>query len=372
MAKRKIKFAIIGCGRIAYRHIEAIQHSQDTQLVGLCDLNLERARERNIGVHVPLYRDYNEMLQKEDIDVVSIMTPSGMHAEHGLDIMNKYKKHILIEKPMCLRVEDGLRLIESAKENSVQLFVVHQNRFNKPIRKIKSAMTENRLGKIALATVRLRWSRGQSYYNRDPWRGTWALDGGVLASQAIHHIDLLRWLVGDVLSVSAIGKTQFVNVETEDTSCVWLKFQNGALGIIEATTAARPINKDMEASISILGEHGMVMVEGIAVNKLTAWTVEEIDLDEYTEDPPNVYGYGHDYIIDNIAHVLLKGGTILITGEDALESVKLLNAIYKSIEMNGKEIFMKDDPVSGRFGVIDRETKHITDLYRTDIVLKKT
>lgn len=370
--KRKIRFAIIGCGRIAYRHIEAIQQNQNAQLVGLCDLNLERAKERNVGVNVPVYRDYNEMLQKQDIDVVSIMTPSGMHAEHGLDIMNKYKKHVLIEKPMCLRVQDGLDLIETAGKNSVQVFVVHQNRFNKSIQKIRSVMTQNRLGKVALATVRLRWSRGQSYYDRDPWRGTWALDGGVLASQAIHHIDLLRWLVGGVSSVSAIGKTQFVNVETEDTSCVWIRFQNGALGIIEATTTARPLNRDIEASISILGERGIAIVEGTAVNKLSTWTIEDIDLDEYSENPPNVYGYGHDYIIDNIVDVLLRSGTPLIKAEDALESMKLLNAIYKSIEMNGAEVFMKDNPVSKRFGVIDSKAKHIADLYRTELALGKT
>jgi predicted dehydrogenase len=369
--KNMIKFAIIGCGRIAYRHIEAIQQNPKAKLVALCDLNIERAQERNIGVGVEIYRDYNEMLKAQDIDVVSIMTPSGMHAEHALDILTKYKKHILIEKPMCLRVEDGIRLIEAAKKDSLQLFVAHQNRCNKPIGLIKSAIDKNRIGEIALATVRLRWSRGQPYYDRDPWRGTWALDGGVLASQAIHHIDLLRWLVGDVISVCAIAATQFVNVEVEDTACAWLKFKNGALGMIEATTAARPINKDMEASVSILGKQGTVAVEGIAVNKLTTWTVDDIDLNEYSDNPPNVYGYGHNYIINNIVDVLTNGKTPLITGEDALKTVKLLNAIYRSIEMNGKEVFMKDNPVSNRFGVIDARSKDIADLYRTDIVFAR-
>jgi predicted dehydrogenase len=367
--KEKINFAIIGCGRIAYRHIEAIQQNRYARLIALCDLNLERAHERNKGIDAAVYRDYNEMLRKEDIDVVNIMTPSGMHAEHALDIMNKYKRHILIEKPMCLRVEDGQMLIKTAKEKSVQIFVAHQNRLNKPVQKVKSAIQEGLLGKIALATVRLRWSRGQAYYNRDPWRGTWALDGGVLSSQAIHHIDLLRWLIGDVSSLSAVGKTQFVDVKVEDTACAWLRFQNGALGMIEATTAVRPLNNDIEASISILGEHGVAIVEGIAVNKLVAWTFDKIDLNEYSENPPNVYGYGHNYIIDNIVDVLLNGGTQLITAEDALESIKLLNAMYSSIEMNGQEVFMKGNPVSSRYGVIDKKTEHIVNLYRTNVAL---
>ena len=298
--KGKIKFGIIGCGRIAYRHIEAIQQNKYAQLVALCDLNLERAQERNAGVNMAVYKDYNEMLEKEDIDVVSIMTPSGMHTEHAVDIMDKYKKHVLIEKPMCLRVEDGFKLIETAKRNNVKLFPVHQNRFNKAVQKVKTAIDENGFGKISLATIRVRWSRGQAYYDRDPWRGTWALDGGVLSSQAIHHIDLLRWLAGDIASISAIGKTQFVNVEVEDTACAWIRFQTGALGMIEATTTARPMNNDLEASLSILGEHGAAIVEGTAVNRLTAWTLNKINLDDYSENPPNVYGYGHNYIIDNI------------------------------------------------------------------------
>ncbi|MFC1509996.1 Gfo/Idh/MocA family protein, partial [Candidatus Omnitrophota bacterium] len=211
------------------------------------------------------------------------------------------------------------------------------------------------------------------YYNRDPWRGTWALDGGVLTSQAIHHIDLLRWFVGDVSSLSAVGKTQFVNIEAEDTVCAWLRFQNGALGVIEATTTARPLNNDVEASISLLGEHGIVVVEGTAVNKLATWTLDnKIDLTEYSENPPNVYGYGHDYIINNIVDVLLsKKGTPLITAEDALKTIKLLNAIYRSMEINGKEVYMKENPVSCKLGVINKKSQPIADLYRTAVALER-
>ncbi|MBZ0165414.1 MAG: Gfo/Idh/MocA family oxidoreductase [Candidatus Omnitrophica bacterium] len=365
----KVRFAIIGCGRICYRHIEAIQANARAELVALCDLNLERARERAEGLTVKLYQNYHEMLEREDIDVVCIMTPSGMHPEHAVDILEKYQKHLVIEKPMALRVEDGERLIRAAHEHGVRLFVVHQNRFNKAITKIKSAVDEGILGRITMGTVRLRWSRGQAYYDRDPWRGTWALDGGALTNQTIHHIDLLQWLCGEVESVSAVAKTQLVDVEVEDSAVAWIRFKNGALGTIEATTAVRPPNKDLEASISLLGEHGTVIVEGAAVNKLTTWTVNAEDISEYAEEPPNVYGFGHNIIINNVVESLLDNAQPLVSGEEALSSIQLLNAIYRSIELDGKEVYLKDNPRSQKFGVLDAKSQKIADLYRTDIVL---
>jgi len=367
--KSTIKFAIVGCGRIAYRHIEAIQANSKAELVALCDLNLDRARERKGNAVLNVYQDYNKMLQKEQIDVVCIMTPSGMHAEHAIDIASRYNKHIVIEKPMALRISDGETLINVTRKMGVKLFVVHQNRFNKAIQKIKSGMEQQSFGKIVLGTVRLRWSRGQSYYDRDPWRGTWALDGGALTNQAIHHIDLLQWLVGDVKSVSAVAATRLVNVEVEDTACAWLKFANGALGVIEATTATRPVNNDLEASISILGEKGTVIVEGASVNRLMTWTFDEIDLKEHSEEPPNVYGFGHNHIIDNVVDVLTSGGEPLVSGEEAMKSIRLLNALYSSIESCGQEMLLSDNPVSERFGVINEKSKVIADLYRTDVAL---
>jgi len=365
----KVRFAIIGCGRISYRHIEAIQANSDAELVALCDLNLERAKERNETASVNIYRDYRKMFAKENIHAVCIMTPSGMHAEHAIDVMTNYGKHVVLEKPMCLRVRDGLKLIDTAKNKKVGLFVVHQNRFNKAIQKIKSAIDNDLIGRIAVATVRIRWSRGQAYYDRDPWRGTWALDGGALTNQAIHHIDLLRWLVGNVVSLSAVARTQFVNVAVEDTACAWLKFENGALGAIEATTATRPLDKDLEASISILGEKGTVIVEGAAVNKLSLWTFDDTNTKEFSEDPPNVYGFGHNEIIDNVVDVLRNGGEPLVSGDEALRSIRLLSALYRSIEEDGREVILKDEPISSRLGIIDASSEGIAGLYRTRLVL---
>jgi UDP-N-acetyl-2-amino-2-deoxyglucuronate dehydrogenase len=367
----KIRFAIIGCGRISYRHIEAIQANNDAELIALCDLNLSRAEEMNSQAKVKIYQNYNEMLQNEKIDVVCIMTPSGMHAEHAMEIINKYGKHIVVEKPMCLNIADGQLLIETALKNKIKLFIVHQNRFNKAIQKIKSALESGFFGKTVLSTIRIRWSRGQAYYDRDPWRGTWALDGGALTNQAIHHIDLMKWLVGDVKSLSATAATQLVKVDVEDTACAWLKFKKGALGIIEATTATRPLNKDLEASISILGENGTVIVEGQAVNKLTTWTFDDMDLSEFSQDPPNVYGFGHNDIINNVVDVLIRGGEPLVTGEDALSSIKLLSAIYRSIELGGKEVYLDENPVSEKLGIFDAKSEKIANLYRTDVVLGK-
>lgn len=366
---KKIKFAIIGCGRISYRHIEAITANSNAKLVALCDLKLDLAKERGRGLDIKFYSDYNKMLEDIQVDVVNIMTPNGMHAEHAMEIITKYQKHVVIEKPMCLNLNEAKKLIDAATENKVHIFVVHQNRFNKAVQKVKSAVDKNLFGKLVLGTIRIRWSRGQDYYNRDPWRGRWALDGGSLTNQSIHHIDLLRWMLGDVDSVSAIASTRLVNIEVEDTACAWLKFKNGALGIIEATTAARPLNHDLEASISILGENGVAIVEGASVNKLNTWTLGNINLEQYCENPPNVYGYGHNHIIDNVVDVLTNGGKPLVTAKDALVSIELLHALYRSIELNGEEVRLSDNPVSARLGVFDKKVEHIVDLYRTGKVL---
>jgi len=366
---KKVRFAIVGCGRIAYRHIEAIQANPRAELVALCDLKLERAQERGKGTGARFYRDYREMLQREPVDAVCLMTPTGMHVEHAEDIIKRFRKHMVIEKPMALRVEDGERLIATAGEHGVRLFIVHQNRFNKAVQKIRAAVDEGRFGKMVLGTIRIRWSRGQSYYDRDPWRGTWALDGGALTNQAIHHIDLLRWLMGDVEGVSAVAVTRLVKVEVEDTATAWLRFKSGALGAIEATTATRPLDKDLEASVSLLGENGTVIAEGASVNRLVLWTFGGEDLSAFSEAPPNVYGFGHNHIIDNAVSVLSEGGSPLVTPEDALESVKLLNAIYRSIELGGREVLLKDQPRSQRLGVLDEGSRKVADLYRTAVAL---
>ncbi|HOT74382.1 MAG TPA: Gfo/Idh/MocA family oxidoreductase, partial [Candidatus Wallbacteria bacterium] len=239
-------------------------------------------------------------------------------------------------------------------------FSVLQNRYNKAVKKIREAIVNGIFGKLVLGTVRLRWSRGQAYYDRDPWRGTWLLDGGALTNQAIHHIDLLQWMFGEVESVFANAQTALVNVEVEDTAVCTLKFKNGALGVIEATTAARP--GDLEASLSILGEKGTAIIEGASVNKLVTWTFENMDMSEFYERPPNVYGFGHNEFLEEVTSAIIKNQKPVIDGVEGLKCVRLLNAIYKSIEEK-REVFMGENPVSSKLGVF-AGGKDIRDIYR--------
>lgn len=362
---RPVRFAVVGCGRIAYRHIEAIRDNPEAQLVALCDLDEVRLRERAEGTSAALYRNYHQMLATEEIDVVCIMTPSGMHVEHAADVVRRYGKHIVVEKPFALTLESGEQLIDLARRAGVHLFAVHQNRFNKAIQAIREGMANRLFGKPVLGTVRIRWSRGQKYYDRDPWRGTWGLDGGVLTNQAIHHIDLLQWLMGEVVSVSAIGTTRLVDIEVEDTACAWLRFASGALGMIEATTATRPLDHDLEASLSILGEGGTAIAEGASVNRLTTWSFDDRDPDECSEFPPNVYGFGHNVIINNVVETLRRGAAPLVSGNEAMHSIRLLHALYASMEQGGKEVFLADRPVSSRFGRLSAKEETVAAGYRT-------
>jgi len=360
---KKVRFALIGCGRVSNWHASAIKNMEDSELVAVCDLVEEKALAMAKEHGVRHYTDYRKMLETEEVDVVNIITPSGMHAEHSLDIMTNYKKHVVVEKPMALRVEDCERMMKTARENGVGLYVVMQNRFNKAVVKIKEAIDKGLFGRFVLGTVRLRWCRPQRYYNRDPWRGKWAFDGGALTNQAIHHIDLLRWLVGEVEEVSAIASTRLVDVEVEDTAAVWLRFENGAMGMIEATTAARP--DDLEASISILGENGTVIIEGTSVNRIVKWTFGEIDMKEFSEAPPNVYGFGHRPLLEEVARSVREGPPFPVDKANAIKTIELLSAIYNSIEHRGRSVRLKDQPRSSKLGVMKPADKKIKDMYTT-------
>lgn len=347
-----INFAIIGCGRISKKHLDSIEQIDTTRLVAVCDLIEDKAKIVGEKFNVPYYTDYKEMLESEQIDVVSVLVESGSHSNVVINIA-KYKKHILVEKPLALRLEDADRMIEECDKNGIKLFVVKQNRFNKAIQKARHSFEEGRFGKLVLGTVRVRWCRKQEYYDRDDWRGTWWGDGGVMTNQASHHIDLLEWFFGEVESVMCMVKTQLVNIETEDTAVAILKFKNGALGVIEATTATRP--QDLEGSLSILGEGGSVVVGGFAVNKITTWNFEnkkpedEKVVEDYEELPPNVYGYGHTALLKDVVDSILNDRKALIEGLEGRKSLELINALYESAE-TGKEVFLKFKPKNCRLG----------------------
>jgi len=351
--KKQIRFALIGCGRISYRHAELLYNQiPGAELAAVCDIVQEKANKYSQKYKIPFYTDYKKMLEKENIDVVNILTESGNHAKHTLDVF-EYDKHVIVEKPMALKISDADAMIQRAEDKKLKLFVVKQNRYNYPVRKLREAIEEGRFGKLVLGTVRVRWCRKQNYYNEDSWRGTWAMDGGVFTNQASHHIDLLEWMMGDIESVSAKSATRLVDIETEDTGIAILRFTNGALGIIEATTATRP--KDLEGSISILGEKGTVEISGFAVNEMKIWnfsderTEDTAVLSEYKQNPPNVYGFGHSEYLKAVVNSLQNNTPAPIDGYEGRKSLLLINALYESIE-TGKDIKLHFQPEKSRLG----------------------
>lgn len=350
-----LKFALVGCGRIAKRHSELLGLNQidGADLVAVCDVNFPRAKRIAESFSVPAYEDMHAMMESEDVDVVVVLTDSGSHGQHVIRLAD-YGAHIIVEKPMALTIDDADAMIRACDASGVRLFVVKQNRFNVPVVKLRDAIEAGRFGKMVMGTVRVRWSRDQAYYDQDSWRGSWAYDGGVLANQASHHVDLLEWMMGDVESVFAKSATALVDIETEDTICVVLKFRSGALGIIEATTATRPA--DLEGSISVLGEMGTVVIGGFAVNKMETWEFverQEADsevLEKYSVNPPNVYGFGHQAYYEHVVKSIVDGTPQLVDGLEGRKSLELIHAIYESIE-TGKEVFLRFIPRLCKLGI---------------------
>ena len=283
-----------------------------------------------------------------------MLTESGLHAQHAIELA-PYKAHIVVEKPMALTLDDADSMIQACDKHGIKLFVVKQNRFNVPVVQLRKALEQGRFGKLIMGTVRVRWCRPQEYYDQDSWRGTWAYDGGVLTNQASHHIDLLEWMMGEVESVFAKSKKALVDIEAEDTAIVVLKFRNGALGLIEATTAIRP--KDLEGSISILGETGSVEIGGFAVNEMKTWNFSEVTeedsqvIEKYSVNPPNVYGFGHQAYYEHVVDCLVNQTSQLVDGLTGRKSLELINAIYESIE-TGKEISLRFTPRFSKLGII--------------------
>lgn len=352
--EKMLNFALVGCGRIAKRHSELLGLNQinNANLIAVCDVIEEKAQKIGNEFNTPYYTDMDKMMQSETIDIVVVLTPSGLHAKHVVNLAN-YGKHIMVEKPMALTIKDAENMIYACDKNNIKLFIIKQNRFNVPVVKLREALELGRFGKLVLGTVRVRWARHQAYYDQDEWRGTWAMDGGVLTNQASHHVDMLEWMFGDVESVFAKMTTALADIEAEDTAIVTLKFKNGALGIIEATTATRP--RDLEGSISVLGEKGTVVIAGFAVNKMETWQFEETQkedatiIDKYSVNPPNVYGFGHQAYYEHVVDCLISNGLNLVDGLQGRKSIELINAIYESAK-TGKEVFLNFIPQHSRLG----------------------
>jgi UDP-N-acetyl-2-amino-2-deoxyglucuronate dehydrogenase len=357
MKNNVIRFALVGCGRIAKKHADAITNNNhnNSMLSAVCDNQADRAKSIGTNYGVPFYTSYDEMISNHpEIDVVNILTESGNHSKHTCDIVKTYQKHIVVEKPMALTMNDADLMIKTCDKYGVKLFVVKQNRYNLPVLKLKDAIRSNRFGKLVMGSVRVRWSRNQAYYDQDAWRGTWKYDGGVFTNQASHHIDLLEWMLGEPISVFAKSTTALADIETEDTGVAIIQFEDNVLGVVEATTATRPV--DLEGSLSILGENGSVVIGGFAVNELQTWKFNEDDgsesslMKENSEIPPNVYGFGHTRYLENVCAALLHNEQALVDGLEGRKSLKLIHAIYESIE-TGKEVMLRYQPKTCKLGL---------------------
>jgi len=337
---RRIRFALVGCGRIADRHLEAFAHHADrAELVAVCDSDpvvLEEAMTRH---GVPGFASLDLLLAGSDADVIVLATPSGLHATQAIQAASA-GRHVVTEKPMATRWKDGIAMVQACDRAGVRLFVVKQNRRNPTIQLVKRAIDKGRFGRLYLVTVNVLWSRPQSYYDSASWRGTWEFDGGAIMNQASHYVDLVQWLVGPVESVMAKTATQARRIEAEDSGVGILKFRSGALGVIEVNVLTYP--KNLEGSITILGEKGSVKVGGTAVNRIEHWVFADYDDDDKLVDsvataPPNVYGFGHEGYYRNVVAVLRGQAKPETDGRAGRKSLELILGIYESAK-SGREV----------------------------------
>lgn len=335
----KLKFAIIGCGRISYKHVEAlINNRKEAELIAVCDIVKDKAAERKKqyenaiedNADVKIYSDYIQMLEKEDIDVVSICTESGYHAKHAMDCLNK-GKHVLVEKPMALSIKEADEMIRIAKEKRLKLGICHQNRFNPPIQKLRRAIEEDRFGKLINGTARILWTRDDNYYKQAPWRGTKALDGGTLMNQCIHNIDLLQWMMGSEIERVHCERGTFLrDIEMEDFGAILIRFKNGSIGLVEGSACVYP--KNLEETLSIFGEKGTVVIGGLAVNEIKTWQFDDRrDYDKEDTDlkVDNVYGKGHIPLYMNFIDAIKNNTESLINGEEGKKAMEIVLKAYE-------------------------------------------
>lgn len=363
MNKHTIKVAVIGCGRISGHHCRSIVQTEGVELIAVCDLVPEKANVYREQFGAKAYDNYHQMLiENPQIDTVAIITPSGMHYEHALDIISRYRKNIIVEKPTFMKPSQVREVYAKAAAAGVQIFAVFQNRHNLAVKRVLHGLAHGELGRLRSAAVRVRWCRPQRYYDLAPWRGTFSMDGGCLTNQGIHHIDLLRCMGGEVSRVCSIHKTLGADIEVEDTATAAIAFENGALGTLEVTTAARPI--DYEASLSLVCENGLAQIGGIAVNELQVYTPDPTSCAKNSEDfSGNVYGHGHVKIYEEIVAFFERGQKFPVSYEDTLATIQLLNSFYLSDETRGW-INVATAGDSARLGRLEND---LAALYRTNL-----
>lgn len=336
---RKIKIAVVGCGRIAEKHFSAIaEHKDNLELESICDIDKTSREQAQSLTNVPTYANLDELLAHSQADVVTLCTPSGIHAEQACKIA-KSGRHVITEKPMATRWHDGLNMVKACDDAGVRLFVVKQNRFNDTLQLLKNAVDEKRFGRIYLVNVNVMWARPQSYYDQAKWRGTWEFDGGAFMNQASHYIDLLDWLIGPVESVQAMTATLARNIETEDTGVLNVKWRSGTLGSVNVTMLTYP--KNFEGSLTILGEKGTARIGGVAVNEIQHWDFAETKPIDHEIKKTNyiiesVYGFGHPRYYENVIKVLHGEAEPETDGREGLKSLEILIASYLSARSGNK------------------------------------
>jgi UDP-N-acetyl-2-amino-2-deoxyglucuronate dehydrogenase len=330
---RKIRFALVGCGRISANHFDALAaHSEDAELVGVADIDPVALQRAMAATRVPGYPTLTHLLAGCNADVVVLATPSGLHAPQAIEVA-RAGRHVMSEKPMATRWDDGKSMVAACDEARVRLFVVKQNRTNPTLQLLKRAVTEGRFGRVCLVTVNVFWSRPQAYYDSAPWRGTWALDGGAFMNQASHYVDMIDWLIGPVESVQAYTATLARRIEAEDTGVLAVRWRAGTLGTVNVTMLTYP--KNLEGSITVLGERGTARVGGIAVNQMEHWEFDaphpmDDDLEQASYETTSVYGRGHQRYYRNVIEVLRGTAAPETDGREGLRSLEILIATYLS------------------------------------------
>ncbi len=342
---RKIRFALVGCGRIAQNHFASIkQHAERAELVGVCDVNPNALKAAAELTGAKPYSSLSALLADTNADIVVLTTPSGLHPEQTIEVAEA-KRHVMTEKPMATRWHDGQRMVRACDDANVRLFVVKQNRRNATLQLLKKACEQGRFGRIYMVNLNVFWTRPQEYYDSAAWRGTWEFDGGAFMNQASHYVDLLDWLIGPIESLQAYTATLERDIEVEDTGVVSVKWRSGALGSMNVTMLTYP--KNLEGSITIIGEKGTVRVGGVAVNEIQHWEFAEPHPDDEnvkaaSYETTSVYGFGHPLYYDNVIRVLRGEAEPETDGREGLKSLETLIATYLSAR-DGKRIALPLD-----------------------------
>jgi UDP-N-acetyl-2-amino-2-deoxyglucuronate dehydrogenase len=354
VSSNRARVGILGCGRVSARYLEVFRDelTDVATVVAVAD-KISGKREQLAGALEAEAVGGIDDLIKAKPDIVCILTESGNHAEHALELL-RAGINIIVEKPIALRISDAERLGEEAEKRGLICAEIKQNRFNPALQFLRGAVDDGRFGRMVTAGVRVHWCREQSYYN-DEWHGRWSMDGGVLSQQAIHHLDALRWLGGPIEAVCASGQAVLNKLEAEDTAVAVVRFESGALGTIEATTSARP--RDFEASLHLVGEKALAKVGGLAMNLVETWAPVKPEVDDagvierYSQEVPTGYGLSHGPYIRDVLQCLADGRNDVAVGvEEGLKTLRVLHAIYASMESGGW-VQLSDGPVSSRLGV---------------------